>query len=62
MVWGAAAVLVGRPALWGLAVDGDQGVRDVFRLLERELVTTMGLTGCWSTDAVRPEMEWRPTA
>jgi 4-hydroxymandelate oxidase len=60
MVRGADAVLVGRPALWGLAVDGAAGVRDAFRLLQRELVTAMGLTGCWSTDAVRPEMEWRP--
>jgi 4-hydroxymandelate oxidase len=60
MVRGADAVLVGRPALWGLAVDGAAGVRDAFRILQRELVTAMGLTGCWSTDAVRPEMEWRP--
>jgi 4-hydroxymandelate oxidase len=60
MVRGADAVLVGRPAMWGLAVDGEHGVRDVFRLLERELVTAMGLTGCWSIDAVAPEMEWRP--
>jgi isopentenyl diphosphate isomerase/L-lactate dehydrogenase-like FMN-dependent dehydrogenase len=62
LVRGADAVLVGRPALWGLAVDGQQGVCDVFRLLERELVTAMGLTGCWSVDAVRSDMEWRPPA
>jgi hypothetical protein len=23
------------------------------------LVTAVGLTGCWSTGAVHPEMEWR---
>jgi 4-hydroxymandelate oxidase len=62
MVRGADAVLVGRPALWGLAVDGQDGVRDAFALLERELVTAMGLTGCWSTGAVTPDMEWHAPA
>jgi 4-hydroxymandelate oxidase len=62
MVRGADAVLVGRPALWGLAVDGESGVRDAFRLLERELVTAMGLTGCWSTRSIRPDVEWHPSA
>jgi 4-hydroxymandelate oxidase len=63
MVRGADAVLVGRPTLWGLAVDGESGVRDSFRLLERELVTAMGLTGCWSVDRVHRDMEWpAPTA
>jgi isopentenyl diphosphate isomerase/L-lactate dehydrogenase-like FMN-dependent dehydrogenase len=62
MVRGADAVLVGRPALWGLAVDGENGVRDIFRLLERELVTAMGLTGCWSTGAIGPDVEWHPPA
>jgi 4-hydroxymandelate oxidase len=62
MVRGADAVLVGRPAMWGLAVDGAQGVRDTFALLQRELITAMGLTGCWSTDTVRADMEWRAPA
>jgi 4-hydroxymandelate oxidase len=60
MVRGADAVLIGRPALWGLAVDGAHGVRDAFRLLQRELITAMGLTGCWSTGAVHPDVEWHP--
>jgi isopentenyl diphosphate isomerase/L-lactate dehydrogenase-like FMN-dependent dehydrogenase len=60
MVRGADAVLIGRPALWGLAVDGSDGVRDAFRLLERELVTAMGLTGCWTTGEVDPSMEFHP--
>jgi 4-hydroxymandelate oxidase len=60
MVRGADAVLIGRPTLWGLAVDGAAGVRDSFRLLERELITAMGLTGCRSVGQVRPEMEWQP--
>src|SRR5438132_3699231 len=43
---GAAAVMVGRPAVWGLAVDGEAGVADVLRILREEFENTMALTGC----------------
>ncbi len=33
---GAKAVLIGRPILWGLAVDGEQGVRNVLEILKNE--------------------------
>lgn len=42
---GADFVLVGRPALWGLAYKGQQGVEDVMHILERELNRTMALAG-----------------
>ena len=42
---GARAVLIGRPYLWGLAVDGEQGVRDVLELLRAELELAMALSG-----------------
>ncbi len=42
---GARAVLVGRPILWGLAVRGEGGVREVLDLLRRELDDAMGLSG-----------------
>jgi 4-hydroxymandelate oxidase len=42
---GAAAVLVGRPVLWGLACGGADGVRDVLRLLTTELADAMALSG-----------------
>jgi isopentenyl diphosphate isomerase/L-lactate dehydrogenase-like FMN-dependent dehydrogenase len=45
---GADAVLVGRPALWGLAVGGEDGVRRVFELLRAELELTLVLCGCAS--------------
>jgi isopentenyl diphosphate isomerase/L-lactate dehydrogenase-like FMN-dependent dehydrogenase len=45
---GAEAVLVGRPALWGLAVDGEQGARRVLELLRGELELTLALCGCAS--------------
>jgi isopentenyl diphosphate isomerase/L-lactate dehydrogenase-like FMN-dependent dehydrogenase len=49
---GAHAVLIGRPALWGLAVDGEQGVRRVLELLRAEVELALTLLGCPSPDAV----------
>ena len=43
---GADAVLVGRPALWGLAVDGEQGARQVLELLRDEIKLALALLGC----------------
>jgi isopentenyl diphosphate isomerase/L-lactate dehydrogenase-like FMN-dependent dehydrogenase len=43
---GADAVLVGRPALWGLAADGEAGVRRVLELLREELALALCLCGC----------------
>ena len=45
---GADAVLVGRPALWGLAAGGREGVAAVLGLLRSELELTLGLCGCTS--------------
>jgi 4-hydroxymandelate oxidase len=42
---GADAVLVGRPVLWGLAVDGAAGVARVLTLLHTELARVMALLG-----------------
>lgn len=42
---GASAVLVGRPALWGLAVGGQAGVERVLSLLTQELARAMALCG-----------------
>jgi 4-hydroxymandelate oxidase len=43
---GARAVLVGRPVLWGLAVDGEAGVTQVLAQLDEELSQAMALSGC----------------
>jgi len=43
---GARAVLVGRPILWGLAVDGARGVQQVLSILHTELERAMKLAGC----------------
>jgi isopentenyl diphosphate isomerase/L-lactate dehydrogenase-like FMN-dependent dehydrogenase len=42
---GARAVLVGRPILWGLAVDGAEGVYQILELLRAELELGMALCG-----------------
>ncbi|XP_023933148.1 peroxisomal (S)-2-hydroxy-acid oxidase GLO3-like [Lingula anatina] len=43
---GARAVFVGRPVLYGLTYDGEQGVTEVLRLLSNEFTSVMALTGC----------------
>ena len=43
---GAKMVLVGRPVLWGLAVDGEAGACAVLELLRREFDTALALVGC----------------
>ena len=52
---GADAVLVGRPALWGLAVDGQSGARRVLEILRNELEFALALAGCPSPAAVSAE-------
>lgn len=42
---GARAVLIGRPILWGLAVNGADGAYAVLELLRQELETAMALSG-----------------
>jgi 4-hydroxymandelate oxidase len=42
---GATAVMVGRPVLWGLAADGEQGARRVLELLRDEIEHAMALSG-----------------
>jgi isopentenyl diphosphate isomerase/L-lactate dehydrogenase-like FMN-dependent dehydrogenase len=49
---GADAVLVGRPYLWGLALDGQGGVETVLRCLLAELDLTMALSGYTALEQV----------
>jgi lactate 2-monooxygenase len=49
---GADAVLVGRPYLWGLALDGQAGVETVLRCLLAELDLTMALSGFTAVDQI----------
>jgi 4-hydroxymandelate oxidase len=49
---GAAAVLIGRPYLWGLAAAGEAGVRRVLDLLRDEFELALALCGCRDVSAV----------
>jgi 4-hydroxymandelate oxidase len=55
---GASAVLVGRPYLYGLAVGGSDGVRDVIQILRSELEAAMALTGRTSVGAIDRGVLW----
>ena len=49
---GATAVLVGRPALWGLAAYGALGVQRVLELLQTELASDMTMCGTVNMGAI----------
>jgi lactate 2-monooxygenase len=52
---GATAVCIGRPYLWGLAVAGEAGVREVIQNFLADFDLTMGLAGCRSVEEIRAE-------
>jgi isopentenyl diphosphate isomerase/L-lactate dehydrogenase-like FMN-dependent dehydrogenase len=52
---GARAVLVGRPALWGLAYDGEAGARWVLETLRDEVALGLALLGAPTPADVRRE-------
>ena len=51
---GATAVLIGRPAAWGLAAAGEDGVADVLRILRDEIENAMTLCGCGTVADITP--------
>ena len=53
---GARAVLFGRPYIWGLAVDGEAGVRRVLEMLRIELELAMALCGVTSVDQISRDL------
>jgi isopentenyl diphosphate isomerase/L-lactate dehydrogenase-like FMN-dependent dehydrogenase len=58
---GAEAVLVGRSALWGLAVDGEAGARLALELLGEELRLALALLGAPNPAALTPDHVQRRT-
>jgi isopentenyl diphosphate isomerase/L-lactate dehydrogenase-like FMN-dependent dehydrogenase len=53
---GARAVLIGRPYIWGLAVDGESGVVRVLSMLHAELDLAMALCGVTSVDQISRDL------
>lgn len=56
---GANAVLIGRPYLYGLAVDGSAGVTRVISILRRELEMAMAVCGRTSIAEIDSTVLWR---
>jgi isopentenyl diphosphate isomerase/L-lactate dehydrogenase-like FMN-dependent dehydrogenase len=52
---GAAACLIARPQLWGLAVAGEAGVAHTLELLRREIDRVMGLIGAARISDIGPD-------
>ncbi|KIW41450.1 uncharacterized protein PV06_07008 [Exophiala oligosperma] len=50
---GADMCWVGRPVLWGLAYDGERGVKMALDILEEEFRACMALTGMRSVEEIR---------
>jgi lactate 2-monooxygenase len=53
---GARAVMIGRPYVWGLALGGSDGVRQVLRGLLADFDLTMALTCHTSLDELAPDV------
>ena len=56
---GAAACLIGRPQLWGLAVAGEAGVAHVLDIYRREIDRVMGLCGISKIADIGPDLIFR---
>jgi len=54
--FGAKAVLIGRPVMWGLAAYGADGVQGVLEMLQTELARYMCMCGRPSLAAVNPDL------
>jgi lactate 2-monooxygenase len=52
---GATAVLIGRSYVYGLALAGEEGVREVIQNHKAEFDLTMGLSGCTSVAEIGPD-------
>ena len=57
---GATAVIVGRPAVWGLAYDGQSGVEKMLDIYKRELEYDMKSTGCRSIAEIDESVFFKP--
>jgi lactate 2-monooxygenase len=59
MALGAQAVLLGRPTMWGLALAGEQGVREVLLNFLADLEVTLALCGHTSCGQLGRSVLWK---
>jgi 4-hydroxymandelate oxidase len=50
---GAKGVGVGRPIIWGLAVNGEQGATRILSILRKDFELAMRLCGCTTIDEIQ---------
>jgi len=48
--------LIGRPVLWGLSADGENGVSHVLEILRKEFDLAMALCGCAKIDDISGDL------
>ncbi|XP_066269630.1 2-Hydroxyacid oxidase 1-like [Branchiostoma lanceolatum] len=53
---GARCVFIGRPALWGLACNGAEGVQQVLQILKEEFSLAMARAGCAKLSDIQPSL------
>lgn len=53
---GAKAAFIGRPAIWGLSIDGENGVQKVLQVVKEELQLTMQLAGASRIEDIERSM------
>lgn len=53
---GADAVFIGRPVLWALAADGEQGVTSLLEKIKRDMELTMTLCGATCCEKITRDM------
>ena len=56
---GARAVMIGRPVLWGLCVDGAAGAAQVLKLLSTEFEAALAFCGAASVDQLTRDLVFR---
>ena len=52
LAFGANAVFISRPVMWGLTMGGEQGVKNLMTMLNDELKLGMALTHCFKLSDV----------
>jgi 4-hydroxymandelate oxidase len=58
LAFGASAVFIGRPYLYGLGAAGETGVTQVINILQREFQMAMALTGRTSIASIDRAVIW----
>ena len=56
---GATAVGIGKPVFFSLAVSGEEGVRNILRILQRETEACMAICGCETVADITPNLVTR---